>query len=161
MDIKPFVSSEFNVFTEVNPAWIIVFVVSALVIGAAFYFKNRIPDMIGAMMVIFGVMGVFVGGPMGMVINVADAETEAYQKHQQEFKIQLNARDFYIISGTPDLHPNKQSAMLLEYGSGPEAKTYDCTLFTPEDVTRSIVFSCGEAKLTLEDIQKSVDEEKK
>lgn len=72
-----------------------------------------------------------------------------YESYVTELKDNLSEDGFKIVSGTPSLYPNTQSSMLLAY----EGKNFDCTLFAPEDVNTSIVFSCGEAKLNLSQIK--------
>jgi hypothetical protein len=92
---------------------------------------------------------------IGLVSGAGDQHrkhVENYDNAIAELNKHLDDEGFKIISGTPDLNPNTQSTMLLSY----EGKNFDCTLFSPEDVNTNIVFSCGEAKLTLTQVKNNV-----
>lgn len=98
---------------------------------------------------------VFAFGTGGSASGMTDRQKKLasnYNNAVSELKVHLADDGFKIISGTPDLHPNTQSSMLLSY----EGKNFDCTMFSPEDVNTSIVFSCGEAKLTLTEVKNNV-----
>lgn len=83
--------------------------------------------------------------------DVQKKAQENYKNAVSELKDSITKDGFKIISGTPELHPNTQSKMLLAYGS----KNFDCTMFSPEDANTSVVFSCGESKLSLDQIKEA------
>lgn len=98
---------------------------------------------------------VFIVGCAGIAAGYTDMHNkhlENYNNAVSDLKDNLADDGFKIVSGTPNLKPNTQSSMLLSY----EGKNFDCTLFSPEDVSTSIVFSCGEAKLNLTQIKQEV-----
>lgn len=149
MDIKPFIQPEINVWVDLGPTWIIMLGIGALVFVASFIIINKK----GANVL---TLGLFMLGIFGLLMSAAfgaeasrDARVAAYESHVSVLKDNLADDGFKVISGTPNLKPNTQSSMLLSY----EGKNFDCTLFTPEDVNTSVVFSCGEAKLNLEEIK--------
>lgn len=92
---------------------------------------------------------------IGLVSGAGDQSkknVENYNNAITELNNHLADDGFKIVSGTPDLHPNTQSSMLLSY----EGKSFDCTMFSPKDSNTSVVFSCGEAKLTLSEVKNNV-----
>lgn len=94
----------------------------------------------------------FLVGIQGVAGGYADMHNkhrEHYNNAVSELKDNLANDGFKVVSGTPELHPNTQSSMLLSY----EGKNFDCTMFSPEDINTNIVFSCGEAKLTLTEVK--------
>lgn len=104
---------------------------------------------VGVMFLITIAFFTSLGGLSHANVQAIQQDRANYANYVTELKENLSEDGFEIISGTPDLHPNTQSSMLLSY----EGKDFDCTLFSPENVNRSIVFSCGEAKLNLTQIK--------
>lgn len=149
LDIKPFSQPFPDFWTSIGPESYVAFGLAvALFLYAIFCLMSDTSD--GA---IYGVMLAFFMAFAGFILGVTsmDVKYDAdYSKKISEFKESLADDGFKIVSGTPDLKPNTQSSMLLSY----DGKNFDCALFSPEDVNENIVFSCGEAKLNLEEIKK-------
>ncbi|MNR58360.1 hypothetical protein D3C85_1793380 [compost metagenome] len=82
---------------------------------------------------------------------MSNKHLEHYNDAISELEDSLSYDGFQIVSGSPSLRPNAQSSMLLSY----EGSNFDCTMFSPKDVNNNIVFSCGEAKLSLDEIKKT------
>lgn len=153
MDIKPFQELEINVWTDLGPLWIILAVIGIiLLVGGPVlsYFGKGRNDGWAVAGFLLGMI-VVMSATIAMNFSAAQIKTEAYKAHLLQVKDGLEKDGFKIISGTLNLYPNTQSDMLLAY----QGKNFDCTLFAPEDLSTNIVFSCGEAKLTLEQIQES------
>lgn len=149
MDIKPFNQPVPDYFASLEPVSVVFFVIAALfIVGivVVVFFENLRGMFLGLFIGAF-ISGV-TGGACGLV-DVQKKQIENYNNTVSALKSSLVDDGFKIISGTPDLHPNAQSSMLLSY----EGKNFDCTLFSPKDVNTSVVFSCGEAKLTLEQVK--------
>lgn len=150
MDIKPFsqpipdfwASLEFHSFAFMG--------ITALclvgIIVTIFFKKIRV--MIAPLTLLaflFGLSTVALG-----YTDMQNKHLENYNDAISELEDSLSNDGFQIVSGSPSLRPNAQSSLLLSY----EGKNFDCTMFSPKDVITNIVFSCGEAKLSLEEIKK-------
>lgn len=150
LDIKPFSQPVPDFWASIGPESYVAFGLAvALFLYAIFCLMSDASA--GA---IYGVMLAFFMAFAGFILGVTsmDAKYDAdYKNHVSELKDSLADDGFKIISGTPSLKPNTQSSMLLSY----EKSNFDCTMFSPEDVSENIVFSCGEAKLNLSQIKES------
>jgi hypothetical protein len=149
LDIKPFSQPRPDFWASLEPFSVVFLGIAALlIVGIVIvaFFENwrgiAFPLSIAAFM--FGL----VGGACGAA-DMQKKHIENYNNAVSELKGSLTDDGFKIISGKPDLKPNAQSSMLLSY----KGNNFDCTMFSPEDVNTSIVFSCGEAKLTLAQVK--------
>jgi hypothetical protein len=150
LDIKPYIAPGFNFWTDIHPVWLIIFGLTAIIFIGSFVLcfakKSERAAVVAFVTLVFAVISV----PTVAATTISDFRTAAYNSVLSELEDSLDRDGFKIISGTPNLKPNTQSSMLLSY----EGKSFDCTMFSPKDVNTSIVFSCGEAKLNLEEIKR-------
>lgn len=152
MDIKPFNQPVPDYLASLNPVSGIILVLAVLTLLGAIFCLIVDASFFSSMTL---VMVAFCFFMIGLVSGAGDQHrkhVENYDNAIAELNKHLDDEGFKIISGTPDLNPNTQSTMLLSY----EGKNFDCTLFSPEDVNTNIVFSCGEAKLTLTQVKNNV-----
>lgn len=158
MDIKPYTAPPIDLAFN-NTLFFVILATSALlfIVGMALLYKLKKSMWMPHLMMLG-----FCGFVVSLVVGAANhgqayrdygqAHTDAYENYVSKLDESLSKEGFQIISGTPNLHPNSQSSMLLSY----EGKNFDCTLFSPKDVNTNIVFSCGEAKLNLTQIKQEV-----
>lgn len=131
----------------------LIFIVGAalaLVVLVLSIFVDYLRDMVFSLIIAFLILGMF--GVFSGVGDLRAKHRSNYENAVIELNNHLSDDGFKIVSGTPDLRPNTQSSMLLSY----EGKSFDCTMFSPKDSNASVVFSCGEAKLTLSEVKNNV-----
>jgi hypothetical protein len=152
LDTKPFNQPLPDYWTSLEPVTAIILVLAVLaVLGAIFCLIVDTSSFVSMTLI----MVAFCFSLMGLVSGAGDQHkkhVENYDNAIAELNNHLADEGFQIISGTPDLHPNTQSSMLLSY----KEKSFDCTMFSPKDANTSVVFSCGEAKLTLTEVKNNV-----
>jgi hypothetical protein len=148
MDIKPFNQPVLDYWAALGPFTCIMVSLGVLAIIAAVItlIIHEVEYFFISLTVFFCLYTIFTW----VVSEFKDNRYEEnYNNAVNELKTSLSNDGFKVVSGTPDLHPNTQSPMLLSYGS----KNFDCTMFSPADVNANVVFSCGETKLTLTQIK--------
>ena len=126
------------------------FAVFALVGLILSIFVEYLRDMVFSLT--FALLFCCLVGGMSGIGDMRAKQLNNYNDAVSELTNNLANDGFKIVSGTPDLHPNAQSSMLLSY----DGKNFDCTMFSPKDSNTSVVFSCGEAKLTLSEVKNNV-----
>lgn len=101
---------------------------------------------------------IFFGGWFLMTIGFAmqagfteDAKEKTYESNATKLVKNLSEDGFQVVSGTPDLHPDTKSLLVLSY----EGENYDCTLYSPKHSNQRLWFSCGEDNRDLEQIKES------
>lgn len=151
MDIKPFSQPFPEFWTSLEPFSVVFLGITAIlivVIAVVAFFDNlRVACFPLTLLA-------FVVGLSGMAAGYTDMHNEHLEHYNDaisELEDSLASDGFQTVSGTPTLQPNTQSSMLLSY----EGKNFDCTLFSPKDVNANVVFSCGEAKLTLAQVKEA------
>lgn len=149
MDIKPFVY-ELD-YWAVSGLALIIGIVSTIATIVGFLYAGRADKGWAVIITMLGVIGTVTGFTFAIMLPDID-ESKSYKNYVTEAQKTLEADGFTIVSGTPQLKPNGQSDLLLEY----KGKSFDCTLFSPKDVNKTVVFSCGEAKLSLEEVKNTV-----
>lgn len=155
MDIKPYTAPPIDLVSDATVFFVMLTVSGLLIIaGIALGFRPTNPILAPGLMMLGSCVGLVSIGVEAVTSGQAlrdygQAHTDAYENYVSKLDESLSNEGFKIISGTPNLNPNTQSSMLLSY----EGKSFDCTLFSPKDVSTSIVFSCGEAKLNLTQIK--------
>lgn len=151
LDIKPFSQPRPDYWSSLEPLSAIILVLAVLaLLGAIFCLIVDVSSLTSTTLV----MVAFCFFMIGMLSGAEDQHkktVENYDNAIAELDNHLDDEGFKIISGTPDLNPNTQSSMLLSY----KEKSFDCTMFSPKNVNTSVVFSCGEAKLTLAQVKET------
>lgn len=155
MDIKPFndipTPSPFSAdFWSSMDFGTIMLIIAGIVvmIGVSFLFVYFDSLDFSFVSLIVG-FGLVMWGMGGHDVATRNAYDEHYKNAVSELTKSLSDEGFNLVSGSPDLHPNTRSSLLLSYNE----KLLDCTMFSPVDVNANIVFSCGDAKMTLTEIK--------
>lgn len=150
MDIKPFNEQMPGFWPSVNTEPILTTLLIIAAIGIIVSFALLFLDVKYVSLLVL-VVSVLLGtfSSAGHAIIARSNITEHYKNSVSKLMDSLHADGFTLVSGTPDLHPNTQSSLLLSYG----AKQFECTMLSPIDTNTNVVFSCGEKKLTLEEVK--------
>lgn len=152
MDIKPFNQPMPDFWSSMEPWSFIIFGLAVVALLGAVFLLIVGSDPLSPVTLVMVAFCFSLIGLTTTSASMSQKHTDHYNTAVSELKGNLADDGFKIISGTPDLNPNKQSSMLLSY----EGKNFDCTMFSPEDVNTNVVFSCGEAKLTLTEVKNNV-----
>jgi hypothetical protein len=149
LDIKPFNQPVPDYWAGLEPVSAIILGLAVVALLGAIFCLIVDASSFSAMTLIMVAFCFFMIGIISGAGDQNRKHVENYDNAIAELQKHLADEGFSIVSGTPDLNPNTQSSMLLSY----EGKNFDCTLFSPKDMNTNVVFSCGEAKLTLTQIK--------
>lgn len=150
MDIKPYQTPDINWLTVSWPAWILLGIAVVVVaIGTKAFFKTGKSGPFVLFLVGILVLTPSAAGIFGAAYT--DILQTAYANKVSELKTSLSADGFNVINGTPNLHANSKSELVLQH----HGRAFECILYTPEDVKMNVLFSCGETGLGLEEIKGS------
>lgn len=154
MDIKPFVPPELTMFSAVNGLIATGLILSVLAIIAVIFAEVKLKKTRAAdwspMVSLAAMLGIMLSAGFA-ADGTHQLVTDARKAHVATFENSLASEGFKILSGSPDLNQNAQSSLLLSYND----KSFACDLFSPKDVNSTVVFSCGEAKLSLTQIKEA------